>query len=58
LDVGIADRGELIMTEKKSIGAQLVAKRYEKMTPEQRTEAARNAAKKRWAKATKKKEST
>ena len=35
--------------EPKSIGAQLVAKRYAKMTPEERTAAARNAATKRWA---------
>ena len=33
----------------QSIGAQMVAKRYAKMTPEQRTAAARNAATKRWA---------
>ena len=32
-----------------SIGAQMVAKRYAKMTPEERTAAARNAATKRWA---------
>jgi hypothetical protein len=39
------------MTTKKSIGALMVAKRYEKMTPEERSAAARNAAVKRWAKA-------
>jgi hypothetical protein len=37
------------MEEKKSIGAQLVAKRYEKMTPKERSAAARHAAKARWA---------
>ena len=37
-----------------SIGAQMVAKRYAKMTPEERTEAARNAAVKRWARVKKK----
>ncbi|MDQ6676776.1 MAG: hypothetical protein M3Z09_05720 [Acidobacteriota bacterium] len=35
--------------EKKSIGSQLVGMRYAKMTPEERSEAARNAAEKRWA---------
>jgi hypothetical protein len=34
---------------KKSIGAQMVAKRYEKMTPEERSAAAKNAAEARWA---------
>jgi hypothetical protein len=37
------------MADKKSIGAQLVAQRYAKMTPGERSEAARNAAVKRWA---------
>lgn len=37
-----------------SIGAQMVAARYAKMTPEERSAAARNAAQKRWAKAKKK----
>lgn len=45
------------MAKKESIGAQLVAQRYAKMTPEERTEAARNAAVKRWAKVKKKKKS-
>jgi hypothetical protein len=45
------------MDKKKSIGAQLVAKRYEKMTPEERSAAAKNAAVKRWAKAKKEKAS-
>jgi hypothetical protein len=35
--------------KKESIGAQLVALRYAKMTPEERSEAARNAVTKRWA---------
>jgi hypothetical protein len=38
----------------KSIGAQMVAARYAKMTPEQRSAAAKNAAAARWAKAKKK----
>jgi Meiotically up-regulated gene 113 len=33
-----------------AIGAEMVARRYAKMTPEERTAAARNAAQKRWAK--------
>ncbi len=33
----------------KSIGALLVAERYNKMTPEERSAAAKNAAVKRWA---------
>ena len=37
------------MAEKKSIGAEMVAKRYAKMTAEERSAAARNAAVKRWA---------
>lgn len=37
-----------------SIGAQMVAARYAKMTPEERSAAARNAAVKRWEKAKKK----
>jgi hypothetical protein len=37
------------MAEKRSIGAEMVAKRYAKMTAEERSEAARNAAVKRWA---------
>ena len=44
----------LDMAKKESLGAQLVALRYAKMTPEQRSAAAKNAADKRWA-ATKKK---
>lgn len=36
-----------------SIGAQMVAARYAKMTPEERSAAAKNAAQKRWAKAKK-----
>lgn len=42
------------MAKEKSIGALLVAKRYAKMTPEERSAAAKNAAEKRWAKAKKK----
>jgi len=38
----------------KSIGALMVAERYKKMTPEERSAAAKNAADKRWAKAKKK----
>jgi hypothetical protein len=38
------------MDKKKSAGAQLVAQRYDNMTPEERSAAARNAAVKRWAK--------
>jgi len=34
--------------------AQMVAARYAKMTPEERSAAAKNAAEKRWAKAKKK----
>jgi hypothetical protein len=41
------------MAEKRSIGAEMVAKRYAGMTAEERSEAARNAAVKRWAKAKK-----
>jgi hypothetical protein len=37
------------MADKKSIGSQMVAKRYAKMTPEERSAAAKNAAEKRWA---------
>lgn len=37
-----------------SIGAQMVAQRYAKMTPEERSAAAKNAAQKRWAKTKKK----
>jgi len=37
-----------------SIGAQMVAARYAKMTPEERSAAAKNAATARWAKAKKK----
>ena len=36
------------MKEEESIGAQMARRRYEKMTPEERTAAARNAANKRW----------
>jgi hypothetical protein len=32
-----------------SIGAQMVARRYANMTPEERSAAAKNAAEKRWA---------
>ena len=35
--------------QEKSIGAQMVARRYAKMTPEERSAAASNAAKARWA---------
>lgn len=35
--------------EPLSIGAQMVARRYAKMTPEERSAAAKNAAEKRWA---------
>jgi hypothetical protein len=42
------------MAATKSIGALMVAKRYEKMTPEERSAAAKNAADKRWAKEKKK----
>jgi hypothetical protein len=42
------------MTEKRSIGAEMVAKRYAKMTPEERSAAAKNAAVKRWARVKKK----
>lgn len=42
------------MADKKSIGAQLVAMRYAKMTAEERSAAAKNAVTKRWAKAKKK----
>jgi hypothetical protein len=42
------------MAEEKSIGSQMVAIRYAKMTPEERSAAAKNAAKKRWAKEKKK----
>jgi hypothetical protein len=41
------------MEKEKSIGAQMVAKRYANMTPEERSAAAKNAAVKRWAKAKK-----
>jgi hypothetical protein len=34
---------------KKSIGAEMVARRYAKMTPEERSAAAKNAAEARWA---------
>jgi hypothetical protein len=34
---------------KKSIGAEMVAMRYAKMTPEERSAAAKNAAEARWA---------
>jgi hypothetical protein len=34
----------------KSIGAQMVAARYAKMTPAERSAAAKHAAKARWAK--------
>lgn len=37
------------MAEKKSIGAEMVARRYAKMTPEEKSAAAKNAAVKRWA---------
>jgi len=37
----------------KSIGSLMVAARYAKMTPEERSAAAKNAAEKRWAKAKK-----
>jgi len=43
------------MEEKKSIGAQLVALRYAKMTPEERSAAAKNAVEKRWEAERKKK---
>ena len=39
----------LSMAEKRSIGSQMVAKRFAKMTPEERSAAAKNAAVKRWA---------
>lgn len=39
------------MAEKRSIGAEMVARRYAKMTAEERSAAAKNAAEKRWAKA-------
>lgn len=42
------------MAKQQSIGALMVAQRYAKMTPEERSEAARNAAQKRWAKEGKK----
>jgi hypothetical protein len=35
--------------EKRSVGSEMVAKRYAKMTAEERSAAARNAAMKRWA---------
>jgi hypothetical protein len=41
------------MKEEKSLGAQLVAKRYANMTAEERSAAAKNAAVKRWANAKK-----
>jgi hypothetical protein len=41
-------------TDPPSIGAQMVARRYAKMTSEERSAAAKNAADKRWAKAKKK----
>jgi hypothetical protein len=37
------------MAAKRSIGSEMVARRYAKMTPEERSAAARNAAVKRWA---------
>ena len=37
------------MAEKRSIGSEMVARRYAKMTPEERSAAAKNAAVKRWA---------
>jgi hypothetical protein len=37
------------MTKKKSLGSEMVARRYAKMTPEERSAAAKNAATKRWA---------
>jgi hypothetical protein len=37
------------MAAKKSIGAEMVARRYAKMTAEERSAAAKNAATKRWA---------
>lgn len=39
--------------EPLSIGAQMVARRYAKMTPEERSAAARHAVQQRWAKAKK-----
>jgi hypothetical protein len=42
------------MAEKRSIGSEMVARRYAKMTPEERSAAAKNAAEKRWAKEKKK----
>jgi hypothetical protein len=42
------------MAEKRSIGSEMVARRYAKMTPEERSAAARNAAVKRWAEVKKK----
>jgi hypothetical protein len=42
------------MAKKMSIGAAMVAARYAKMSPEERSAAAKNAAVKRWAKAKKK----
>ena len=38
-----------LLAKKKSIGSQLVAMRYAKMTAEERKEAASNAAATRWA---------
>lgn len=36
------------MAHKKSIGAEMVARRYAKMTPQQRSDSARRAARARW----------
>jgi hypothetical protein len=46
------------MAKKRSLGAEMVAKRYAKMTPEERSAAAKNAAVKRWAAAKKKAKKT
>ena len=43
-----------VMAEKRYIGSEMVARRYAKMTPEERSAAASNAAVKRWAEVKKK----
>jgi hypothetical protein len=42
------------MAKERSIGSEMVAKRYAGMTAEERSAAAKNAAVKRWAKVKKK----
>ncbi len=51
---GVATMDPEEAAQKRSIGSEMVAKRYAKMTPEERSAAAKNAAVKRWAEVKKK----